>query len=57
MTWDSVQQFVRIVIGWAAAYLVTNGVLDASNATILTGALLGIAQVGWWFFWNKSRPE
>lgn len=55
MTWDSIQQFVRICLGWVAAYLVAHGKLDIANAETLTGALLGVAQVGWWFFWNNIR--
>jgi hypothetical protein len=57
MTWDTVQQFVRICLGWLAAFLVARGKLDPANAETLTGALLGVAQVGWWYFWNTfKRP-
>jgi hypothetical protein len=55
MNWDTVQQFVRILSGWVASYLVTAGFIDQSNATILAGALLGLVQVAWWAFWNRKR--
>lgn len=55
MTWDTVQQFVRIVVGWFAAFLVAKGYADSANAEILTGALMGVAQFGWWFIWNVAR--
>lgn len=56
MTWDTVQQVVRIFLGWLGAYLATKGMLTSEMATTLTGGLLALAQVGWWYFWNNGRP-
>ena len=55
MNWESVQQFVRILAGYLAAYLVTRGTIDAETSTVLIGALVGFAQVGWWIYWNRGR--
>jgi len=55
MTWDAIQQFIRICLQFLAGYLVSRGILDEANATTLTGALLSIASVGWWFWWEKRR--
>lgn len=55
MNWDTIQQFVRILAGWAASYLVTAGFIDQNNATILTGALIGLVQVAWWVIWNRGK--
>lgn len=57
MTWDTVQQLVRIILQFIAGILVTKGILDEANATTLVGALLSIASVGWWVFWDKRRPS
>jgi hypothetical protein len=57
MTWESVQQFVRILAGYLAAYLVTRGTLDAETSTVLVGAIVGLAQVGWWVYWNSKRKS
>lgn len=55
MNWDTVQQFVRIVLGWLGAWLVAKGYGDAANVETLTGGLLMVAQFGWWFLWNRRR--
>lgn len=54
MSWDTIQQFIRILGGWLAAILVTKGIADESNAQVLIGGLTGIVQFGWWFFWNRN---
>ena len=57
MTWDSVQQFIRICLQFIAGYLVSRGILDETNAVTLTGALVSLASVGWWLFWDKRRAS
>ena len=57
MNWDSVQQLIRIVLQFLSGFLVGKGILDAANAEVLTGALLSLASVAWWYFWNrKAKP-
>lgn len=55
MEWNTVQQVVRIALGWFSSALVTKGLLDADTATILVGSLSGLVQVGWWIYWNKKK--
>jgi hypothetical protein len=55
ITWDSVQQFVRMGLQAAAGALVTKGYLDAAAGEALTGGLLSIASVAWWVVWNRKR--
>lgn len=55
MTWDTVQQFVRIVLGWFGAWLLSRGIGDAAMVETLTGGLLMVSQFAWWFFWNRKR--
>ena len=57
MTWDTMQQFVRIILGWFGAYLLSNGVSDAAMVETLTGGLLMVTQFVWWWFWNRVRAS
>jgi hypothetical protein len=54
MNWDSVQQLIRIVLQFLSGVLVGKGILDAANAEVLTGAMLSISSVVWWWFWNRN---
>lgn len=55
VTWDMVQQLVRILMQFVAGALVTNGTLTQEVATQLTGAVLSFAGVLWWVLWEKKR--
>ena len=55
MSWDNIQQLVRILAYGAAGWLVNAGHLDPSNGETLGGALLGLASVAWWWFWNRKQ--
>jgi len=53
--WDTVQQLVRIVMQFLGGYLVSKGILTEEVAAQLSGAILSIAAVAWWLFWDKSK--
>ena len=53
--WDVVQQVRRMALQAAAGSLVTRGIIDASMAETATGALLSLAGIAWWAFWNRKR--
>lgn len=55
MTWDSVQQVLRIVLNAAGGILVGKGYLTEDTLTTLIGGLLSIGSVGWWFIWDRNR--
>jgi hypothetical protein len=57
MNWDTVQQFIRIVLQLAAGFMVQRGLLTEEMAVTATGAILSLAGVAWWAFWNKKRVE
>jgi hypothetical protein len=57
MNWDTVQQFIRIVLQLAAGFMVQRGLLTEEMAVTATGAILSLAGVLWWAFWNKKRVE
>lgn len=57
MTWDSVQQLIRIIAQLGAGALVSRGVITEDLATQLTGGILSLATVGWWVFWQNQRKD
>lgn len=55
MTWDSIQQFVRIALQFVAGWLVSRGVIDASMTETFIGAVLSLGGIAWWAIWNRKR--
>lgn len=55
MTWDSLQQLLRISIQMLAGALVTKGYLNEDMATQLVGGVMSLAGVAWWVYWNNKR--
>jgi hypothetical protein len=55
MTWDSIQQVLRILLNAAGGVLIGKGYLTEEMSTTLVGALLSIGSVSWWFFWERNR--
>jgi len=48
MTWDSIQQVLRIVLNAAGGVLIGKGYLTEEMSTTLIGGLLSIGSVAWW---------
>ena len=55
MDWNTIQQFVRIVLQFGAGVFVTNGVITSEMQTTLVGALMSLAGVVWWIVWERNR--
>ena len=55
MTWDSIQQVLRIILNAIGAALISKGYLTAETLTTLVGGILSIGSVAWWFFWDRNR--
>lgn len=55
MDWNTIQQFVRIVLQFGAGFLVQSGLITADMQTTLVGALMSIAGVVWWIVWDRNR--
>jgi hypothetical protein len=53
MEWEDIQQFVRKGADWAAGALVVAGGFDPSQAPTISGIIVGIASLAWWWAWNK----
>ena len=57
MNWDTVQQFVRILLQLIAGALVQRGYITAEMGVTLTGALLSVAGIAWWAIWQRGRVD
>lgn len=55
MDWNTVQQFLRIVMQLVAGLLISKGYLSEEMSVTLSGAILSLANVAWWAFWNKKE--
>lgn len=53
--WDTLQQLIRIIMQIISGYLIARGVLDEANAVALSGAVLSLANIAWWAYWNRKR--
>lgn len=56
MNWDTLQQLVRIGMQLAAGALVNQGLITSDMQQTLVGAVVSIAGIGWWIFWERTRP-
>jgi uncharacterized membrane protein len=55
MNWDTIQQLLRILLQIAAGFLISAGYLNQEMAATASGAVLSLAGVLWWAFWNGKR--
>jgi hypothetical protein len=56
MTWDTVQQLVRIIMQIAAGFLVQRGLITEAMSTTLVGSVLSLGGIAWWMLWDRTRP-
>lgn len=58
MTWDSIQQLIRILMQIFSGWLIGQGYLTEEMTVTLTGGVLSLANVVWWLLWNrKAQPS
>ena len=55
MTWDTLQQLVRIVAYSAGAYLLGEGVADGAQFQQAIGGVVSVAAFGWWFTRERTK--
>lgn len=56
MTWDTVQQLVRIVMQLVAGFLVQRGFITEDMSVTLVGAVVSLGGIAWWALWNNNQP-
>ena len=54
MTWDNIQQLIRIVMQVVAGMLISRGVITEEIGATLTGGVISLGNVVWWVFWNRK---
>lgn len=57
MTWDSIQQVLRILLNGLGAFLVGKGVVTEAMVPTLVGGILSVGSVMWWALWQRHRAE
>ena len=55
MNWDTVQQFIRIVMQVLAGMLVSRGMITEEMGVTLTGAIVSLGGIAWWVFWQRGK--
>ena len=55
MTWDKIQQVLRIVIYSAGGYFLGDGVAQGEMFQAAVSGLMAVGAFAWWFFWERTR--
>jgi hypothetical protein len=55
MTWDTIQQLVRIIMQVVAGMLVSKGIITEEMGVTLIGGVVSLGSVAWWVLWQRSR--
>jgi len=55
MTWDTLQQVIRIVLYSVGGYFLGDGVVDSEVYQAAIGGVLAVGAFVWWFFWERNR--
>jgi hypothetical protein len=57
MSWDTLQQLIRILLQFGGGFLVNSGFITDDMLTTGIGAVLSLGGILWWAFWEKTtRP-
>lgn len=56
MTWDSIQQILRIVLNAGGAALLGNSVAQGELYQAAVGGALSIGAFVWWMVYQSSKP-
>lgn len=56
MTWDTVQQLVRIILYSLGAFFFGDATANGELYQGLIGGALNVGAFLWWFFWERARP-
>jgi len=51
MTWNSLQQFLRIVMQFIGGMLVAYGWADTAGVEAITGFIVSGGALAWWAYW------
>lgn len=57
MTWQSIQQFVRIALYTAGGFFLGEGVMDGDLAQDAIGGVVAIGAFVWWLVWERDTEH
>lgn len=57
MNWDTIQQFIRILLYTLGGLLFGDGFADTEIYQQFIGGVLAVGSFVWWYFWERNRPE
>lgn len=55
MTWDTVQQVLRIVLYSLGGVVFGKSIADGAQFQALIGGILAVGSFAWWWFWDRNR--
>ena len=55
MTWDTIQQLVRVIMQVVAGMMISRGLITEEMGVALTGAIVSLGGVAWWVLWQRNR--
>lgn len=57
MTWDQIQQVLRIVLYAIGGYFLGDGVTSGEMFATAVGGVLSAGSFVWWLVWERHRSE
>ncbi|MDP2619918.1 MAG: hypothetical protein Q8P46_07030 [Hyphomicrobiales bacterium] len=57
ITWDSIQQVLRILIFAIGGYVFGDAVVNGEVFQGFAGGILNVGAFIWWWYWNKKGVE
>lgn len=55
LSWDQIQQVVRIVLYSGGGYLFGESVADGQLFQSAVGGLMSVGAFAWWLIWDRQR--
>lgn len=55
MTWDQIQQIVRIVLYAVGGYVFGDAVVEGDTFQQAVGGVLSVGAFAWWYIWDRKR--
>ena len=55
MSWDTIQQLVRILLQLGAGWMLKEGLITEDMVSTLVGSALSLGGIAWWALWERDR--
>lgn len=57
MNFDTVQQFLRIVLFAIGGWFLGDGIVESSAFESAVGGFISIVALGWWMYWDSGHEH